>query len=344
MTQDACRRVAPQALMRCARRGGQGVALHLACAFLAAFAWSGALAQDYPNRSIKLVIPYPAGGTLDLVGRAIGQLAQASLGQPIVADNQPGATGVLAHGQIARAAPDGYTIGISGLSPLALAPHQYKDLPYHPINDFSYLACFGETPLVLDVAADVPARNIQELVAYAKANPGKLNFGSAGLGNAAHLAAEIFKKAAGIDIVHVPYKGNALAMQDLIAGRIQILFDPPQTTLPQVASGKIRSLGVTSKTRFPGLPDVPTIAESGYPSYEFSIWYAMIAPAGVPAPVVARLNAEINKVVRDPAVKQRFASTGSNLYESTAQDCTALAQREYQSWAKVFAELGIKPN
>jgi tripartite-type tricarboxylate transporter receptor subunit TctC len=300
-------------------------------------------AQDFPTRAIRLVIPYPVGGTLDIVGRNIGQLASTSLGQSIVPDNQPGATGVLAHGQIARAAPDGYTIGISGLSPLALAPHQYKSLPYHPIRDFSYLACFGETPLVLDVAADLPVRTIAELVAYAKANPGKLNFGSAGLGNAAHLAAELFRKAAGIDIVHVPYKGNALAMTDLVAGRIQILFDPPQTTLPQVAAGKIRSLGVTSKARFPGLPDVPTIAEAGYPDYVFSIWYAMIAPAGVPAPVVARLNGEINKVVRDPAVKQRFAASGSALYESTPAACAALAQKEFDQWKRVFADLGIQP-
>ncbi len=313
-------------------------------AVLAVLAWAvPALAQEFPNHPIKLIIPYPAGGTLDIVGRNIARQAETSLGQPIVPDNQAGATGVLAHGQIARAAPDGYTIGISGLSPLALAPHQYKSLPYHPIKDFSYLACFGETPLVLDVSADLPVKNIQELVAYAKANPGKLNFGSAGMGNAAHLAAELFKKAAGIDIVHVPYKGNALAMNDLVGGRIQILFDPPTTTMPQVAGGKIRALGVTSKTRFPGMPNVPTIAESGYPNYEFSIWYAMIAPAGVPAPVVARLNAEINKVVRDPAVKERFAAQGSNLYESAPDACSALAQKEYAQWAKVFEDLGIKP-
>jgi tripartite-type tricarboxylate transporter receptor subunit TctC len=309
---------------------------------LAVALFAGPLAaQQFPSGPVKLIIPYPAGGTLDLVGRAIAQLAQPSLGQTIVPDNQAGATGVLAHGQIARAAPDGHTIGISGLSPLALAPHQYRNLPYHPLKDFSYLACFGDTPLVLDVATSLPVKNLQELVAHAKAHPGKLNFGSAGMGNAAHLAAEMFKKAAGIDIVHVPYKGNALAMTDLVAGRIQILFDPPQTTLPQVTAGKIRSLGVTSKMRFPGLPDVPTIAESGYPSYEFSIWYAMIAPAGVPAPVVARLNAEINKVVRDPAVKQQFAAKGSNLYESTPEGCNALAQREFQQWAAVFKDLGI---
>ena len=301
------------------------------------------VAQTFPSQPIKFVIPYPAGGTLDIVGRNIMRLAEPALGQPIVAENVPGATGVLAHGQIARAVADGHTIGISGLSPLALAPHQYKNLPYHPIKDFSYLACFGETPLVLDVAASLPVKSVAELVAYAKANPGKLNFGSAGLGNAAHLAAELFAKAAGIQMVHVPYKGNALAMNDLVAGNIQVLFDPPQTTLPQVSAGRIRSLAVTSKTRFPGLPDVPTIAESGYPSYEFSIWYAMIAPANLPAPVIARWNAEINKVVSDPAIRQRFAATGSSLYESTPADCNALAQKEFTQWARVFADLGIRP-
>ncbi|MGE0800175.1 MAG: Bug family tripartite tricarboxylate transporter substrate binding protein [Lautropia sp.] len=304
---------------------------------------TAAWAQDYPAHPVKLIVPYPPGGTLDLVARGIAKLAEPSLGRPIVADNRPGATGVLAHGLIANAPADGYTIGISGLSPLALAPHQYLNLPYHPIKSFSYLACFGDTPLVLDVAAGLPVKDIAGLVAYAKANPGKLNFGSAGLGNASHLAAELFKKAAGIDIVHVPYKGNALAMNDLLSGQIQVLFDPPQTTLPQLATGRIRSLGVTSTARFAGLPDVPTIAESGYPDYSFSIWYAMIAPAGLPVPIVDRLNAEINKVVRDPAVRKQFAAQGSSLYESDPRACSALAQQQYDQWARVFADLGIKP-
>lgn len=306
------------------------------------FVLPSAFGQSYPTRPIKLIIPYPAGGTLDLVGREIGKMAEPDLGQPVVADNVSGATGVIAHTQIARAAADGYTIGISGLSPLALAPHQYKNLSYQPLKDFSFVSCFGDTPLVLNVSASLPVKNIHELVAYAKANPGKLNYGSAGVGNASFLAAAMFAKQAGIDIKHVPYKGNAPAMVDLVGGHIQILFDPPQTTLPQVAAGKIRPLAVTSRGRFPGLPDVPTVAESGWNSYEFSIWYTMIAPAGVPDGIIAKLSSAINKVVSNQDIKRQFSAKGSNLYESTPQSCDTLVKREYNAWKQAFSELNIK--
>ncbi|MSQ70204.1 MAG: tripartite tricarboxylate transporter substrate binding protein [Betaproteobacteria bacterium] len=277
------------------------------------------LAQTFPTRPLKMLVPYPAGGSVDLLGRAFAEKMQATLGQPIVAENRTGATGVIAHQAIAKSAPDGYTIGISGTSPLVLAPHQYKNLGYDPIKDFAYVACPGTTPFVLDVTQSLPVKNVQELVAYAKANPDRLNFGSAGIGNSAHLAAALFQHTVSVAMTHVPYKGNALAMIDLVAGQIQVLFDPVQTTLPQLRGGRIRALAVTSKHRFPGLPDVPTIAESGYPGYDFSVWYAFIAPAGTPAPVVARLNAEINRILRDPAMKERFAAQGADLVESTPE-------------------------
>lgn len=321
-----------------ARRRIQVVVLAVAGAVAAV----AASANEFPSRPIKLVVPYPAGGTLDIVGRNIAKMAEASLGEPIVADNVPGASGVIAHSQIARAPADGYTIGISGLSPLVLAPHQYKNLPYSPLKDLSYVACFGETPLVLNVATSLPVKTVQELVAYAKANPGKLNYGSAGIGNASYLAAALFARQAGIEISHVPYKGNAPAMIDLVGGQIQILFDPPQTTLPQAAAGKVRPLAVTSSQRFPGLPTLPTIAEAGWANYEFSIWYALVAPAGVPVPIVAKLNAAVNKAIANPAVKERFAAQGSNLYESTPQGCDALVRKQYAQWARTFSELNIK--
>lgn len=191
-----------------------------------------AAAQTYPDRPIKMVVPYPAGGSVDVLGRAVADKLSGALGQAVVADNRVGATGVIAHQIVATSAPDGYTIGMSGTSPLVLAPHQYKGLPYDSLKDFVYLSCAGTTPFVLDVHPSVPAKNVADLVAYAKANPGKLNFGSAGLGNSAHLSAELFKQVAGVDMVHVPYKGNALAMSDLIGGQIQVLFDPVQTSLP----------------------------------------------------------------------------------------------------------------
>ena len=302
-----------------------------------------AIAQEYPTRPLKMIVPYPAGGSVDLLGRAFAERMQAALGQPIVAENRTGASGVIAHQAIARAAPDGYTIAVSGTSPLVLAPHQYRNLGYDPRRDFSYVACPGSTPFVLDVAASLPVTNVRELVAYARAHPGKLNFGSAGIGNSAHLAAALFGQVAGIDMVHVPYKGNALAMTDLNAGQIQVLFDPVQTTLPQLKGGRIRALATTGKTRFSGLPDVPTIAESGYPSYEFTVWYAFIAPAGTPATVVARLNAEVNRVVRDVGVKQRFAALGAELTESTPDSCAAMVQGQLPLWGKMFGDLGIKP-
>jgi tripartite-type tricarboxylate transporter receptor subunit TctC len=309
-----------------------------------AIAWPlAAAAQAYPTHAIRMIVPYPAGGSVDVLGRAIADKLTASLGQPVVADNRVGATGAIAHQLVATSPPDGYTIGMSGTSPLVLAPYQIKNLPYDPTKDFAYLACPGTTPFVLDVNPSLPVKNVQELVAYAKANPGKLNFGSAGMGNSAHLSAELFKRATGIDMVHVPYKGNAIAMQDLIAGNIQVLFDPVQTSIPQIRSGKVRALAVTSKTRFADLPDLPTVAESGYPGYEFVVWYALIAPAGTPAPIVGRLNADINKAVSDPEMKRKFAALGADLTESKPDECAAFVKSELALWGKLMAEVGIKP-
>ncbi|MFO1412665.1 MAG: tripartite tricarboxylate transporter substrate binding protein [Burkholderiales bacterium] len=320
----------------------------LRCAFVAlaaagTCATPAALAQTYPTHAIRMIVPYPAGGSVDLLGRAIADRISVPLGQPVVADNRVGATGAIAHQMVATAPPDGYTIGMSGTSPLVLAPFQIRNLPYDPTRDFAYLACPGTTPFVLDVHPSLPVKNVQELVAYAKANPGKLNFGSAGMGNSAHLSAELFKRATGIDMVHVPYKGNALAMQDLVAGNIQVLFDPVQTSIPQIAAGKVRPLAVTSRTRFADLPNVPTVAESGYPSYEFVVWYALIAPAGTPAPIVNRLNAEINKAVGDPEMKRKFAALGADLTESKPEECAAFVKSELALWGKLMADVGIKP-
>jgi tripartite-type tricarboxylate transporter receptor subunit TctC len=314
-----------------------------ALSVLAALAASPAHAQgSYPTRSVRMIVPYPAGGSVDVLGRAVAEKLSVSLGHPVVPDNRVGANGTIAHQAVATAAADGYTIGMSGTSPLVLAPHQFKELPYDPTKDFAYLACAGTTPFVIDVHPSLPIRNVQELVAYAKANPGKLNFGSAGMGNSAHLSAELFKRATGIEMTHIPYKGNALAMQDLIAGNIQVLFDPVQTSIPQIQSGKVRPIAVTSRTRFVELPDLPTVAESGYPGYEFVVWYAFVAPAATPAPVVAKLNAEINKALSDPALRKKFAALGADLTVSQPEECTAFVKRELATWGKLMAEVGIK--
>lgn len=299
-------------------------------------------AQSYPSHSVRMIVPYPAGGSVDVLGRAVADKLSVSMGQPVVPDNRVGANGSIAHQAVAAAPADGYTIGMSGTSPLVLAPHQIKDLPYDPTKDFAYLACAGTTPFVIDVHPSLPVKTVQELVAYAKANPGKLNFGSAGMGNSAHLSAELFKRATGIDMVHVPYKGNALAMQDLIAGNIQVLFDPVQTSIPQIQSGKVRPLAVTSKTRFAELPNLPTVAESGYPGYDFVVWYAFVAPAATPAPIVAKLNAEINKAVSDPEMKKKFAALGADLTASKPDECGAFVRSELAVWGKLMADVGIR--
>ena len=315
----------------------------LVAMFATILAGGGAHAQGYPTHGIRMIVPYPAGGSVDVLGRAVADKLALSLGQPVVPDNRVGANGSIAHQMVASAPADGYTIGMSGTSPLVLAPHQIKNLPYDSTRDFAYLACPGTTPFVLDVHPSLPVKNVQELVAYAKANPGKLNFGSAGMGNSAHLSAELFKRATGIDMVHVPYKGNALAMQDLIAGNIQVLFDPVQTSIPQIQAGKVRPLAVTSKTRFAELPNVPTVAESGYPGYDFVVWYAFVAPAGTPPAIVQRLNADINKAVTDPDMKKKFAALGADLTASNPDECSAFVKRELAQWGKLMAEVGIKP-
>lgn len=317
-------------------------ALALPLAFICAWP-AGVFAQAYPTHSIRMVIPYPAGGSVDVLGRSIAHSMSEMLGQPVVPDNRVGANGTIAHQIIATAPADGYTIGMSGTSPLVLAPFKIKNLPYDPVKDFAYLACPGTTPFVLDVNPSLPVKNVRELVAYARANPGKLNFGSAGVGNSAHLAAELFKRATGVDMVHVPYKGNALAMQDLIAGNIQVLFDPVQTSIPQIENGKVRPLAVTSKERFAKLPDLPTIAESGYPDFQFVVWYALVAPAGTPGPIVARLNTGINKAVTDPEMKAKFAALGADLRPSTPDECAAFVKGEMGLWGRLMAEVGIKP-
>lgn len=302
-----------------------------------------AQAQDYPARPIKLIVPYAPGGPVDLLARAIGKELQAELGQPVVADNIAGASGAVAHQALARATADGYTIAISGTSPLVLAPLQVKALTYDALRDFSYLACPGTTPFVLDVRAQLPVANVRELVAHAKANPGKLSFGSSGMGNSAFLAAELFQRAAGIEMVHVPYKGNAPAMADLLAGHIDLLFDTVQNTQPSLAGGRIRALAATSPQRLSILPDLPTVAESGFPGYQFSVWYALVAPRDTPAPIVERLNRAINKVVTEPGMKGRFAAQGAELTASTPAGCTGLVRAELASWTALFQSLGIKP-
>ena len=254
---------------------------------------AAAVAADYPSRPIKLVVPYAAGGPTDVLGRLVGEYLGRDLKQPVIVENKAGAQGAIAAEMVARAEPDGYTLFVTAASIFVLNPQLYKKLNYDPIKDFRMLALITDLPVVMEVHPSVPAKTVAEFVAYAKQNPGKLNFGSAGTGGTIHLAGEMFKQMAGVDLVHVPYKGAGPALTDLLSGNIQLMFDTFGTALPPVKAGRLRPLGVSSGQRISDLPDVPTIAESGYPDYSVGVWYGVSAPSKIPDEVAQTLAASL---------------------------------------------------
>ena len=303
-----------------------------------------ASAQAWPTRSIRLVVPYTAGGSSDFVARLMAQKLTEGLGQSVVVDNKPGVAGIVGTEIVAKSAPDGYTLALSGMTSHAANPALYKKLPYDPVKDFAPISVAIVSPLVLVVNPAVPAKSVQELIAYAKAHPGTVNYGSAGVGNTLPLAGESFKAAAGIDIVHVPYKGASAAMNDLLGGRIQMMIDLVQTPLPHIQAGKLRALGVTSATRVPMLPDVPTIAESGLPGFEFATWIGIAAPAGTPKAIVDRIHAEMVKALAMPEVKEAFAKQGMVTAPSASPE--AFARQIVAEKARIAAlakNIGIQP-
>ncbi len=250
-------------------------------------------AAEYPTRPIKLVVPYAAGGPTDVLGRLVGEYIGRDLKQTVVVENKAGAQGAIGAEAVARSEPDGYTLFVTAASIFVLNPMLYKKLPYDPVRDFRMLGLITDLPVVMEVHPSVPAKTIAEFVAYAKQNPGKLNFGSAGTGGTIHLAGEMFKQMAGVDIVHVPYKGAGPALTDLLSGNIQLMFDTIGTALPPVKSGMLRAIGVSSAKRISDLPDVPTIIESGYPDYAVSVWYGISAPAKLPDEIAQKISASL---------------------------------------------------
>lgn len=315
----------------------------LAAIAVSALSVSSALnAQTFPSKSITIVVPASPGGAIDLAARLIGQKLTESTGQPVVIDNKAGATGIIGTDFVAKSAPDGHTLALVASSH-AINPSMKKVLPFDTLKSFEPVVITHVVPLMLVVSPTLPVKTLKELVAYGKANPGKLSFASSGLGGAPHFSGELFKTMADIDMVHVPYKGSTLAHPDLISGRTSLMFDTVAAINTQVKSEKVRALAVTTARRSAVAADVPTMAEAGMSGYETSTWGGILAPAGTPKAVVAKLNAEINKALSAPDVRQRLQEAGIEVGGGTPQQFSSFIQSEMAKWAKVAKDADIQP-
>jgi tripartite-type tricarboxylate transporter receptor subunit TctC len=307
------------------------------------FSGSG-LAQDrWPGKPVRWVAPYAAGGFADIRARKLGIELAKALGQPVVIENRAGAGGVVGTDAVAKATPDGYTIGMGNLAALAVNVSLMKKLPYDPVKDLQPVILIERSALVLTAGPALPANTVQELIAYAKANPGKLGFGSSGVGGAHHLSGEMLKLRTGIDIVHVPYKGGAPAAADVIAGHLPMMFEMGYAAMPSVKGGKIRALAVTSTKRLPLLPEVPTMAESGLPGFESFNWQGVVVPAGTPRAIVERLNREFNAILAMPEQRDAILATASEPAGGTPEEFGELIRREIPKWAEVIKAAKIQP-
>jgi tripartite-type tricarboxylate transporter receptor subunit TctC len=301
---------------------------------------SVAAAQQYPSKPIRLIVPYAAGGATDLMARTIAQKLGAGLGVQVVVDNRAGAGGNIAADIAAKSPPDGYTIFFGATGQLVINPVLYAKLSFDPLKDFAPIGLVGQLPLFLTVPATLPVNSVAELVAAVRANPTKFNYGSSGIGGTTHLAMEMFKAQTGVSIAHVPYKGTAAAINDMLAGRLQVIFDAWATTGQHVRSGKLRFLAVSSAMRSGFEPQVPTVAESGFAGFNLGVWYGLLAPTGTPADIIARLSAETAKVTAQPDLKQSFATMGMEPMTSTAEQFSAFMKSESVRWAKVVRDSG----
>lgn len=298
-------------------------------------------AQEYPARTIRLVVPFAPGGGNDALARLVSQKLATSLGQPVIVDNRPGAGGVTATDQVAHATPDGYTLLLGFVGPLTMSPGMQK-VGYDPVASFEPISLVAQGYQVLAVNPGVAAKSVQDLVALAKAKPGVLNYASGGQGTPLHLVPELFKQAAGVDIVHVPYKGSGPAATAVLAGDAQMMFGSMVATVSQAKAGKLRALAVTSPQRVAALPEVPTLTETGFPGVEASSWYGILAPAGTPRPVIAKLNAEIVKAVASPDFRETLLAQGQEPMSSTPEEFRAFIRSELERWTRVVRAAGIK--
>jgi tripartite-type tricarboxylate transporter receptor subunit TctC len=297
-------------------------------------------AQAFPAKTITIVVPFSAGGTTDILARVVGQYMSKDLGQTVLVDNRAGAGGNIGAQAVARAAPDGYTLLMGTVGTHAINQSLYKKMAFDPIKDFAPLTRVALVPNLLVASPAQPFKNVKEMIAYAKANPGKVTFGSSGNGSSIHLSGELFQHMAGVEMQHVAYRGSAPAITDLLGGQIAVMFDNMPSAIGHVKSGKLRPLAVTTPKRSPALPDVPTIAEAGVPGYEATSWFGLLAPAKTPAPVVARLNASILKALADPEVKKKMAEQGAEPYGETPAQFAGFIQSETAKWGKIVKQSG----
>ena len=311
-------------------------------AVLLAQATPYAQAQTYPDHPITLVIPFAPGGSTSIVGRVIADKMSETLGEKVVVDNRPGAGGTVGTRAVARSAPDGYTIGLGYTGTLGIGPTLYARAGYDPRRDFAPIGLIGNAPNSLVVHPSFPAKTLGELIAYAKANPGKVNFGSAGAGTASHITGEYFGHAAGITLVHIPYKGTGPALVDLIGGHIPMAFAPIPATHANVSGGQLRALAVTSPSRTSLLPDVPTVAESGLPGFDASLYYGLVAPAGTPRPIIERLNKELRTALASDEVRKRLAQDGTEPTPGSPEDYAVFIDKNESKWSAIVRSSGAK--
>jgi tripartite-type tricarboxylate transporter receptor subunit TctC len=314
----------------------------IALAIVAGFAAMPATAQsNYPNKPVRILAGAPPGGGNDIMARLIAQRLSENLGQQVIVENRPGAGATLATDLVAKSAPDGYTLFLTP-SAHALSPSIYRKLPFDPVKDFAAVGQMASVPLVVIVSASLQVNTLRELIDLARAKPSFINFGSGGNGAAQHLAGEFLKSLAGIEMVHVPYKGSGQAIPDLIAGQIQLMVEPLASAMPHIRGGRVKALAITSRQRVPSLPELPTAEEAGLPGFEVTAWYGLLAPAGTPPEVVARLNAEVNRIIAQPAMRESLATQGAIPVGGTPQQFMDLIVAEIARWRPIIQKAGIR--
>jgi tripartite-type tricarboxylate transporter receptor subunit TctC len=306
-----------------------------------ALATAPVAAQSYPVRPVRVIVPFPPGSGADITTRIVAPRLSEALGQQLVVENRAGAAGNIGAEVAARAAPDGYTL-LAAPASIAISQTLYRKLPFDLVRDFQPIAMLASVPFILVVHPSLPAKNVKDLVALAKSRPGQINYASTGSGSSPHLTAEMLKLQAGIDVVHVPYKGTPLAVTDLLTGQVSFMFANALSVLPQVSGGRLRALGITSAKRSATTPQLPTMIESGLPGFESGTWYALLAPAGTPPSVIERLHAASIKIITNPDIQSRLRSMGGEPATLSPQQTTAFLKAEYERWGRVIREAGIK--